>query len=164
MPHRHPNTIVVTVLPPRWMRRSVGSVSPPLSVLVKVIPSRPVINTETRPNTAGQIRTTVQRSLVPVFIPYGTNVTPSRSMVSGIPWIPNTSTHPASTRKPIPNCADRRVKRCITGLRSNAIVVSWTIGIMYVCGTRQTRSRGSNTNTTNAINVRYLHSVESHLI
>ena len=95
------NEIIRVFLP---VVRLVGSVPRPTN---NGIPLKRVTNTGRRKNTVGRNRTGTCCGMV--FHP----VSRIQGVVCGRPWIPNTSTPPASTQTPIPSGADPRVKASI---------------------------------------------------
>ena len=88
------------------------------------IPLKRVTNTGKRKNTVGPSRTaTIGHTL---FLTRGAfhPVSRTRRVVSGVPWIPNSSTPPASTRTSIPSGADPRVKAsmCTMSIHSGKLI------------------------------------------
>ena len=123
-------TITSTAVPRPVFRHRililVGIVIPPVRRFYRAgkVPLKRVTNSGTRTNIAGPIRTTMTGPIYRVH-QVGLNVARIRGGKDGRPLIPNTSTHPASTRPSDPIGAETRVKRCINddlGIISSVVV------------------------------------------
>ena len=121
-------TITSTAVPRPVFRHRililVGIVIPPVRRFYRAgkVPLKRVTNSGTRTNIAGPIRTTMNgvRIGLNVFLK---EVIKPKVTTGGMPLIPNTSTHPASTRTSNPIGADRRVKANIRGIEIDNLLV-----------------------------------------